>query len=337
SILGGLLGGKIGQNTANILNTVGGIGLNALFLKYGRDLETQADVRGSQILAASGYSPTDMINFFHTLEQVDKSKKTNWLSDHPAPPDRIARIQKESQMLKVSQTPTTNVAELNDVKSRLRSFGSAPTMGQIAQGTTANNGGTSRPTRSGSAAVNVPAPASAMRTYVPPSGVYQIAYPSNWRVYQQGNLAATIAPEGGVGEINGKTEVVYGAMINHYSPFNSGSRNYLRGTTSGGNVTLQNATNDLLGQITQSSPHLKLINNSGQQFNLDGRTALAASLRGTNPNTGIQERVTVVTRQLGDEHLVYLLFVTPEKDASRYGPVLQSMVNSMRVDESQGH
>src|SRR4028119_294725 len=32
-ILGGLLGGKVGNNTAQILNTVGGVGLNALFPK----------------------------------------------------------------------------------------------------------------------------------------------------------------------------------------------------------------------------------------------------------------------------------------------------------------
>ena len=339
SILGGLLGGKIGQNTANILNTVGGIGLNALFLKYGRDLETQADVRGSQILAASGYSPIDMVNFFHTLESVDKSKKTNWLSDHPAPPDRIARIQKEAQTLRVAQTPTTNVAELQQVQSRLRGYGTAPTMGQIAQANsgTGSTGSTRRPTTAGSSGsvVNVDPPSSTMRAYTAPSGVYRISYPANWRVYQQGSLAATIAPEGGVGEVNGRTEVVYGAIINHYTPFNNTARS-LRGTTST-NPTLQNATNDLLAQIQQSSPHLRLISNSGQQFNLDGRTALAASLRGTNPNTGIQERVTVVTRQLGDEHLVYLLFVTPEKDASRYGPVLQAMVSSMQVEDTARH
>src|SRR5689334_7338975 len=102
SILGGILGGKVGGGAADIINTVGGIGLNALFLKYSRDLETQADIRGSQILAASGYSPVDMINFFKTLESVDTAKKTNWLSDHPAPPDRVARIEKEAQMLRVS-------------------------------------------------------------------------------------------------------------------------------------------------------------------------------------------------------------------------------------------
>lgn len=337
SILGGLLSGKVGQNTANILNTVGGIGLNALFLKYSRDLETQADVRGSQILAATGYSPVDMVNFFRTLESVDKSKKTNWLSDHPAPPDRIARIEKEAKSLRVSESPTTNVADLRQVQSRLRGFGTAPTMGQIAQANAGTTSGRTRSTRSGSsgAVVNVEAPSSTLRAYTAPSGVYRISYPANWRVYQQGSLAATIAPEGGVGDVNGKTEVVYGAIINHYTPFNNTARS-LRGTTSQ-NPTLENATNDLLAQIQQSSPHLRLISNSGQQFNLDGRTALAASLRGTNPNTGIQERVTVVTRQLGDEHLVYLLFVTPEKDASRYSPVLQAMVNSMQVDDSQRH
>src|SRR5947207_1101182 len=144
-ILGGILGGKVGQGTADVINAVGGIGLNALFLKYSRDLETQADVRGSQILAASGYSPVDMVNFFRTLESVDKSKKTNWMSDHPAPPDRIARIEKEARMLNVSATPTTNVAGLQGVQSRLRGYGAAPTSQQIAQGVTSS--GTSNNTR----------------------------------------------------------------------------------------------------------------------------------------------------------------------------------------------
>src|SRR5437762_12284631 len=102
SILGGILGSKVGQGTGQIINAIGGFGLNALFLKYSRDIETQADVRGSQILSASGYSPVDMVNFFKTLESVDTSKKTNWMADHPAPPDRIARIEKEAKLLHVS-------------------------------------------------------------------------------------------------------------------------------------------------------------------------------------------------------------------------------------------
>src|SRR5215212_11606871 len=139
-ILGGLLGGKVGNNTAQILNTVGGVGLNALFLKFSRDLETQADIRGAQFLAASGYTPADMVSFFHQLEKVDKAKKTSWLSSHPAPPDRIARLEKERQLLHEPANPTQNTAQLARIQSQLRGYGSAPAMGDIAQGRTTSSG-----------------------------------------------------------------------------------------------------------------------------------------------------------------------------------------------------
>jgi Zn-dependent protease with chaperone function len=343
SILGGILGGKVGQNTAQILNVVGGVGLNALFLKYSRDLESQADVRGAQILAASGYSPADMVSFFQTLESVDKSKKTNWLSDHPAPPDRISRIQKEASLLRVSQTPTTNVAELRQIQGELRSRGNAPTSAQIAQGTTTatNTGRTRSANRSGTPTVNVPAPSTSLRTFTAQSGVYRLSYPSNWQVYTEGSTGVTIAPPGGVGDIGGRTEVVYGVMINHYDPFgSSGMTSSLRGTGGSvyeGNVTIEQATNDLLGQIQSGNPNLRVINNSTQRFTVSGGRAVAVALRGVDPNTNINERVNVVTRQLEDGHLIYLLFVTPEKDAKNYAPVLQTMVNSLQVSDTTRH
>jgi len=337
SILGGLLGGKVGQGAANIINAVGGFGLNVVFLKYSRDLETQADIRGSQILADSGYSPVDMVNFFHTLESVDKSKKTNWLSDHPAPPDRIARIQKESQMLRVSQTPTTNVAELRQVQSRLGGSGAAMTNEQIARSGPQSTTRTRPAMTSNASEINVAAPSTALRSYTSRSGLYRVSFPSNWQVYEEGATGATIAPQGGIGEINGRTEVVYGAVINHYDPFNNAQgQRYLRGGGSS-SVSLDNATNDLLNQIVQQSPHLKVISGSAQRLNLDGGQAIAASLRGTNPNTGINERVTVVTRQLADEHLVYLLFVTPNRDASKYQSTLNAMIRSIDVNEGAHH
>jgi hypothetical protein len=343
SILGGILGGKIGNNTAQILNAVGGIGLNALFLKYSRDIETQADVRGSQILAASGYAPQDMINFFHTLESVDKSKKTNWLANHPAPPDREARIAKEAQLLRVSNTPTTNVAGLRQIQNQLRTYGSAPTMAQIAQTGPTTSGRTRSTGRTGAqgAVVQVEPPSSTMRSYTAPSGVYRISYPANWQVYQEGSTGVTIAPQGGVGEIGGRTEVVYGAMINHYDPFGSQSMaSSLRGSPSNvymGNVTLEDATNDLLGQIRQNSPYLQTVRGTTQRFNVSGGRAIAVALRGTDPNTGLNERVNVVTRQLEDGHLIYLLFITPENEASRYNGVLQAMVNSLQVSDTARH
>jgi Zn-dependent protease with chaperone function len=340
AILGGVLGGKVGQNTAQILNTVGGVGLNALFLKFSRDLESQADVRGAQILAASGCSPVDMVNFFHTLESVDKSRKTSWMSDHPAPPDRIARINKESALLHVSNTPTTNVAQLNSIKSELRQSGSAPTMAQIAQGgtTSANNNLPPMTSSTGSGSIQRPeAPSSSWKTYTASSGAFQVGYPSNWRVYESGSTAVTIAPNGGVGDVGGKTEVVYGIIVNHYAPFGNTGRSYLRDGRATQQATIQDATNDLLKQIQQGSPHLKVVRNSAQQVRLDGKTGLAASLAGRNPNTNLNERVTIVTRQVPDGHLIYMLFITPEQDAQAYSRVLNTVVSSLRFDETHAH
>ncbi|MGZ8781501.1 MAG: M48 family metallopeptidase, partial [Thermoanaerobaculia bacterium] len=330
-ILGGLLGGKVGNNTAQILNTVGGIGMNALFLKFTRELETQADVRGAQILAASGYTPADMVSFFQQLEKVDRSKKTTWLSHHPAPPDRMARIEKERQLLREPSTPTQNTQQLARIKTDLRGYGAAPTMSQIAQGAANNppmtSGTTSGTTNSGSSSIGrVAAPSSSWRQYSNRGGAYQIAYPANWRVYESGGFGVTIAPEGGVGTVGGRSEVVVGLIVNHYEPSGNETRQSLRST---GSVTLQTATNDLIAQIRQTSLHLRVISGSGQQLQLDGRTALSASLRGKNANTRLDERVTLVTRAMADGHLIYMVFVTPEAEARNYNGVLNKIVQSV--------
>ena len=327
SILGGILGGHVGEGSAQIINAVGGFGLNALFLKYSRDLESQADVRGAQILAASGYSPVDMVNFFHTLERVDPSKKTNFLSDHPAPPDRIARIEKEEKLLKVSATPTENVAQLHSVQSQLSRYGAAPTSQQIAQGVTQS--GRRRTAQSGSAAsINVPAPSTSYRTYTNQRGLFRVAYPANWQVVQEGATGVTISPPGGAGNVNGQSEIAYGAIVSHYEPMEN--RGY-------GNVSLQDATADLVNALEQSSPYLRLISQNAQAVRMANGTALAAALRGQDPVTGINERVTVVARQLPDSHLLYLLFITPEAESSRYSKVLTQMVNSMAINPSASH
>ena len=104
-----------------------------------------------------------------------------------------------------------------------------------------------------------------------------------------------------------------------------------------GNATIDTATNDLLATLQQSSPYLRVASGSGQRVRMANGTALAATMRGTDPATGIAERVTVVTRQLADEHLIYMLFITPERDASRYSSVLNAMVNSMQINETRAH
>jgi hypothetical protein len=339
SILGGILGGHVGAGAGQIINAVGGIGLNAIFLKYSRDLETQADIRGSQIMAASGYNPNDMVSFFQTLERVDPSKKTNWMSDHPAPPDRIARIQQEARVLRVSGSAPENVAELQGVQSHMRGFGAAPSAGQIARQSAAGQQGRPRAAGNGAPpAINVEAPSSSMKTYVNPTRLFSVAMPSNWQVYEQGNTGVTIAPRGGIGTVNGRSDVVVGAIINHYDPFGNAQGNGLRGNSSGGgvygNVTAEDATDDLIATVQRSSPYLQVVNGSRRQLQVQGGRAMTAVLSGTDPNTNLQERITVIARQLSDEHLVYMLFVSPERDANRYSGVLNAMATSLQISNA---
>jgi predicted Zn-dependent protease len=52
------------------VNTVGGVGLNAVFLKFSRDDEYEADATGAQIMALAGYDPNAMATFFEQLRAL---------------------------------------------------------------------------------------------------------------------------------------------------------------------------------------------------------------------------------------------------------------------------
>jgi len=343
-ILGGILGGKVGQNTGQVINALGGFGLNALFLKYSRQAETDADLVGAQILARSGYNPADMASFFDTLAKTDKRRTANWLSSHPAPENRRDRIYKEARLLGITPAAGATTSRHEAVKSSLRRMAPAQTMEQIATRGPARGPAprsTSRRRSESPQQVRVDPPARDLRSFTATSRVYQIGYPSNWEVYEQGDTGATFAPRGGVGNLDGRTEVVYGAIVNHYEPFgNAQRRNSLFGGGSSprnSNASITDATNDLLSQLMQSSPHLKMVRNSGTSVRISNEQGLAAVLRGNNPGTGITERVTVVTTQLDDAHLIYLLFITPEEEAQRYSPVLNAMIQTLKIDPDHRH
>lgn len=336
-ILAGLLGDRVSDSTAGIINAIGGFGMNVLFLKFSRELETQADLRGAQILAMSTYTPADMVSFFRTLEEVDASRRTTWLSDHPAPPDRIAAIEREAQLLRASSQPTQRVSALNGIQARLRGLAPAPTLAQIASAQTSSNasstgvGGASQPS------ADVQLPSTSFRSFTSPASIYRVSYPANWIVHEQGRAGVVLAPERGIWQAAGagRTEIVYGAIVNHYAPF--GNHSGRRRPTYLGDVSIEDATNDLIEQIKKGDPHLKTMRRSMRSLALRSGRALSLSLRGVNPRTRIDERVTLVTHQLDDDHLVYLLFVVPERDVKAYLGTLDAMVGSLQFAEDHRH
>ncbi|HEX7049295.1 MAG TPA: M48 family metalloprotease [Longimicrobiales bacterium] len=71
-------------------------GLGLLFLKYGREDESQADELGLRYMTAANYDPREMPGVFEMLGRVSQAagggRVPEWLSTHPAPENRYERI-----------------------------------------------------------------------------------------------------------------------------------------------------------------------------------------------------------------------------------------------------
>jgi predicted Zn-dependent protease len=94
-LVGGLLGGRGNSGLGQVMGAVGGFGLNTLFLKHSRTAEQQADSLGMQMLRKAGYDPRGMISFLQTIQRHSGGRSVEFLSSHPNPSNRIARLEKE--------------------------------------------------------------------------------------------------------------------------------------------------------------------------------------------------------------------------------------------------
>ena len=328
-VLGGLLGGKSGSR---IIEAVGGVGLNALFLKYSRSAEEQADIVGAQIMARAGYDPSDMARFFDLLRQEagrDPSKVERFFSDHPAPADRAARVRREATSLRVRVT--SPVGGLAEVQADLRRLPPAPTLAQALKGQTA------AASAGGGSVIEPPSPR--YRTYRQPRGTFQVDIPDNWQTASS-SYGVTIAPrEGIVRTRDGQQELRAGVIIGHYVPFDGVvGTNYqdYRGSMFGSS-TLAQATSDLVRQIMGTRPHLQVVKGSARSATVSGHRSLSVLLAGRDPSTGGQERMKVTTRELPDGHVMYMLAFADESDYPDLEPAFDRMVRTLRVNENATH
>ncbi|MEJ7863021.1 MAG: M48 family metallopeptidase, partial [Pyrinomonadaceae bacterium] len=130
--IGAVLGGAIlgGEQGAQI----GMMGAQAWMTKFSRKYETQADILGAQIMANAGYDPRDLANMFRTIAQQSGGQRApEWLSSHPDPGNRYAKINQEAQMLRIAEGAGQSSREFQNVKNRLSGMQRAQTMEEIAR------------------------------------------------------------------------------------------------------------------------------------------------------------------------------------------------------------
>jgi predicted Zn-dependent protease len=80
------------------VNEAANFGVPAVFGKFSRNFEAQADYLGIQYAYKTGYDPLGMINFFEKLQALEKKRPgftTKLYGDHPQTPDRIEKSEHE--------------------------------------------------------------------------------------------------------------------------------------------------------------------------------------------------------------------------------------------------
>ncbi|MGK7902230.1 MAG: M48 family metalloprotease [Hormoscilla sp.] len=82
--------GSLTSNVVQYIPYAGGIASRLLVFSYSRDMERQADLVGTRILASSDYAADGMRNLMVTLDNQDRPSPPAWLSTHP---DTSARVE----------------------------------------------------------------------------------------------------------------------------------------------------------------------------------------------------------------------------------------------------
>jgi len=95
--MGGLVLGMVVKPELQQFAGLAQQGLGLLFLKFGRDDENQADELGLRYMTRVSYDPRELLGVFGVLEGVTRAegggRMPDWLSTHPSPGNRLARIQ----------------------------------------------------------------------------------------------------------------------------------------------------------------------------------------------------------------------------------------------------
>ena len=283
-------------------------------LKFSREYETEADILGAQILARAGYDPRDLANMFRTIQQQGGGSSGGFLSSHPSPKDRYARINREAELLRIG-SPVRDTRDFARVQERLRGYGQAPSMAEIAQSgqryPTGEN--TSYPNNMPTGRVEYPS--SRYQNVAIFNGGVRVDVPSNWRQINEGN-SVWFAPQGGYGSVNGQ------AVFTHGTSFGVAQTN---------NRNLQRATDEIINSFAQGNRNLRA-SGGYQRTTIDGRPALWSTLTNVNEATGRPETIRLITTQLSNGQVLYMVAVTPQGERN-FDNAFQRVLTSVRIND----
>ena len=341
-IIAGLAGAVLPQSGLGNLGRMGiQFGAGTMLMKYSRADEAQADSTGAIIMYRAGYNPKAMADFFQKLEQKYGKGGPQMLSDHPNPGNRQQAIQKEVQNWP-PKNYMTNSADFPGVKqdaSKVKAYSAQeiangaksgqweqqnrqnhvvpanlPTSSSSGQGSAGS--GNAPAGAGGAAAENISfkdvKPSDHLTRHESPGLI--IYYPDNWKVAGDSNTTIIGPPSA-----QAQTGIAYGAIVGNQA-------------SSGG--SLDEATQKLAQGMAQDNPGMT-ISGDMKPIEVNGTQGRSLELSGKSPlllnGQPLPERDWLVTLPRPQGGLVYLVFVSPERDFNQLHPTYQKMLDSLQL------
>jgi hypothetical protein len=158
-------------------------------------------------------------------------------------------------------------------------------------------------------------PSTRYQSYNIFNGGVQVNVPNNWREINDSN-AVWFVPEGAYGQYNGQAVYTHGVSF---------------GVAQSSNRNLQRATEDLINSLAQGNNNLRT-SGGYQQTTMSGRNALFATLTNVNEATGRPETVRLITTQLRNGQVFYMVAVAPQNERN-YENAFQTVLRSVRIND----
>lgn len=284
------------------------VGQNSVLMKFSRDFERDADLNGARMMAAAGYDPIQLPQFFEKLEHTKGTASEPkglalWLSSHPATGSRIKYVSDDIKFYP-NRTYTSNTGNFARVKKLI---------------------GTIPPAKPQPGKLILPKEAATPRTDLPagfkdyPANGFAIGYPSTWQVGQpEPGASLYMVPQGGVSKgQNGGVELINGAMIDYYVPQGGAS-----------STSLDASTKEFLDSLQKGDPNLKA--DKPQRVQVGKKTALRTRLTTKTSLQQDPEQVVYLYTIPQDSGLWYAALAVQTSKLRSFDPVFKQMIDTVQ-------
>jgi len=333
------VGGQVVGGPLGSIAQMGAQGVGVYLLKFSREYETEADLLGARIMSNAGYDPHALANMFKTIESQGGGGGPSFLSDHPSPKDRYAKINQEAEALQINTAATPDKQDFIAAQQRLtggsrgRGFSgnqaysnqapqasnvgntvSAGSMGDHGnQGNMGNAGNTgNQPNYPAAPTGRVELPSANLKAYK--EGPFAVSIPDNWQeLNQQSGL--WFAPNGGFGSANGQMVFTHGVNF---------------GAVQMQGRSAQQATEEFIKSMTQGG-NMKA-RGGFVPMNVPGRSWQLITFDNVNETTGRKELVNIITSPLKSGDLLYMITVCPTDEYPKYQQTFLNILRSVTAD-----